>query len=189
MLAELMTSDSRAEIMRILFNGTGEEHYLREMEKMSHIKVNSLQKEVKHLESIDLIKSRKDGNRIYYRANKDHPIYTELVSIVEKTVGITSLLVEKLKDQRIKCVFIFGSIARNEEKAMSDIDLVVIGDIGLRSVSKLLSGLQELIGREINPHVYSDEEFRQKVSQKNHFVMSILKNEIKPILGNVNEYR
>jgi predicted nucleotidyltransferase len=189
MLAELFTSDTRAEIMRILFNGEGREHYLREIEKITHVHISSLQKEVKHLVSIDLIKARKDGNRIYYKANSEHPIYPDLVSIVEKTVGVIALLKEKLNDSKIECAFLFGSMARNKEKAASDIDLVVIGDLGMRTLTKFLSGLQEKVGREINPHVYTKEEFMKRIKLKDHFIISVLKEEIKPIIGSVNEYR
>ena len=189
MLAELFTSDTRAEIMRILFNGEGREHYLREIEKITHVHISSLQKEVKHLVSIDLIKARRDGNRIYYKANSEHPIYPDLVSIVEKTVGVIALLKEKLKDSKIECAFLFGSMARNKEKAASDIDLVVIGDLGMRTLTKFLSGLQEKVGREINPHVYTKEEFKKRIKLKDHFIISVLKEEIKPIIGSVNEYR
>jgi len=90
MLSEILTSHTRAEVLRILFNGKGEEYYLREIEKLTNVGLNSLQKEVKHLTSIDFIKARKDGNRIYYHANKEHPLYLDLLSIVEKTVGVVS---------------------------------------------------------------------------------------------------
>jgi hypothetical protein len=133
MLSELLTSNTRAEVMRILFDGMGEERYLREMEKLSHIQINSLQKEVKHLASIDLIKARKDGNRIYYSANKEHPLYLDLTSIVEKTVGLVSVLKNRLEDPRIKCAFIFGSMAKNKESGASDVDLLVVGDLGVVS--------------------------------------------------------
>lgn len=189
MLADLFTSNTRAEIMRILFDGEVREYYLRDIEKKTHIQINSLQKEVKHLLSIDLIKSRKDGNRIYYKANISHPIYSDLVSIVEKTIGIVAILKDKLSDPKIECAFIFGSIAKNKEKAASDIDLIIIGDLGMRALTKLLSGLQEKLGREINPHIYTKEEFKKRISAKDHFITSVLKEEIKPIIGDLNEYR
>jgi predicted nucleotidyltransferase len=189
MLAKLFTSNTRAEIMRILFDGMGNERYLREIEKMGQIGVNSIQKEIKHLLLMDLVKSRKDGNRIYYKANTQHPIYLDLVSIVEKTVGIVSELKMRLDDPRIYCAFIFGSIAKNSEKAESDVDIVVIGEIGMRAMANLLSGLQEKIGREINPHIYSEAEFTKKRKEKDHFVTSILKTELKPIIGNIDDYR
>jgi predicted nucleotidyltransferase len=189
MLAEFLTSHSRAEILRILFNGTGEEYYLREIEKLTNVGLNSLQKEVKHLTSIDLIKDRKDGNRIYYCANKEHPLYLDILSIVEKTVGVVSLLKQRLEDPRIQCAFIFGSIAKDKEKARSDIDIVIIGKLGMREVSKLISGLQEIVSREINPHVYTKEAFQKKLAEKDHFLTSVLKQKIKPIIGDVSDYR
>lgn len=189
MLAELFTSNTRAEIMRILFDGRGREHYLREIEKMTDTQISSLQKEVKHLIAIDLIKSRKDGNRIYYKANSESPIYLDLVSIVEKTVGVVSILKERLNDSKIECAFLFGSMAKNKENALSDIDLIVIGDLGMRALSKLLSGLQEKLGREINPHIYTKDELKKRIKSTDHFITSIFKEEIKPIIGDINEYR
>lgn len=189
MLSKLLTSNTRAEILRILFDGSREEHYLRDLEKLSHVRINSIQKEVKHLTSLDLLKSRKDGNRIYYSANDDHPLYSDLVSIVEKTVGVVAELKEKLVDPRVKCAFIFGSFAKNKERAGSDIDLVVIGDLGMRALTKMISGVQEKVGREINPHVFTEEEFTKRIKEKDHFITSILKEEIKPLIGSVDEYR
>jgi predicted nucleotidyltransferase len=189
MLSELFTSDTRAEVMKILFDGKEKEFYLREIEKTTHVQISSLQKEVKHLLTIDLIKARKDGNRIYYKANIEHPIYSDLVSIVEKTVGIIALIKEKLNDPKIECAFLFGSVAKSKEKATSDIDIIIIGELGMRVVTKLLSGLQEKLGREINPHIYTKEEFKKRIKSKDHFIASVLKEEIKPLIGNVDEYR
>jgi len=78
-------------------------------------------------------------------------------------------------------------MAKNTEKAGSDVDLVIIGEIGMRALTKLLSGLQEKIGREINPHIYTEIEFAKKVRGKDHLVTSILKTELKPLLGNVDD--
>lgn len=189
MLSELLTSQTRAEILRLLFNGLGEEHYLRDLEKLSNVKVNSLQKEVKHLSSLDLLKVRKDGNRIYYSANKEHPLYPDLVSIVEKTVGILFELKDRLNHPKINCAFIFGSFARGKEKTASDVDLVVIGNIGMRELSKLLSGMQEKIGREVNPHVYTKDEFRKRVKENDHFIKNVLNEKLSLILGNLDDFR
>lgn len=189
MLSELFTSNTRAELMRLLFNGQKKEHYLRDIEKLTNVKINSIQKEVKHLTGLDLLEARKDGNRIYYSANTAHPLYIDLVSIVEKTVGIVGQLKERLDDERIQGAFIFGSFAKGKEKSESDIDLIVIGELGMRTLTKLLSGIQEKVGREINPHIYTNDEFVKKIKKKDHFVSSILKEEIKPIIGTIDEYR
>lgn len=188
MLAEIFTSNTRSEVLRLLFDGQENAFYLRELERVSGINVGSFQKEIAHLSELDLIKSRKDGNRIYYTANTNHPLYPDFVSIVEKTVGITAKLKDRLTDPRIDCAFIFGSYATGKTNAESDIDLVVIGELGMRALTKLLSGLQEEIGREINPHIYTPDEFKKRINNKDHFVTSILNEKHKVILGDLNEF-
>jgi len=70
--------------------------------------------------------------------------------------------------------FVFGSIARGELHAGSDVDLMIIGTIGLRGLTKLLSGVAEVGGREINPHILTTEEFRDRKRNQDHFVTSVL---------------
>ena len=189
MLAEFLTSNTRAGILGLLFDGRRAEHYLRDIEKNIDINIRAIQKEVKHLIHLDLLRARKDGNRIYYSANTQHPLYIDLVSIVEKTVGIVGQLKEKLVDSEISSAFIFGSFAKGEEKSESDIDLIVIGSIGMRKLTKLLSGLQEQFGREINPHIFTCEEFKNRISTSDHFVSNVLSEDIKPVIGSIDEYR
>ena len=185
----IFTSETRAEVLRLLFDGLGQEYYLRELERLTSTGIKSLQKEVKHLQSHELLKQRVDGNRTYYCANTEHPIFTDLVSMVEKTVGIVAQLKERLADSRIRSSFLFGSFASGTEKSTSDIDIIIIGDLGMRAVSKLLSGIQEKINREINPHVFSHQEFSKRVKEKDHFITSILQEKISPIIGDISEYR
>jgi predicted nucleotidyltransferase len=189
MLAEILTSNTRAQLLRLLFDGKKKEHYLRDIQKLSDISIRSIQKEVAHLESLDLLKSRRDGNRIYYSANTIHPLYPDLVSIVEKTVGIVGQLKEHLTDERIEAAFIFGSMAKDKESSESDLDLVVVGEIRMRALTKLLSGVQETIGREINPHIFSKNEITTRLKKKDHFVSSILRKETKNVIGSIDDYR
>lgn len=189
MLALFLNSKSRAEIMRILFDGDNKELYLRAIVRETGLAVNAIQKEVKHLTTLEIISSRKDGNRVYYIANKEHPFYLDLVSIVKKSTGIVPILKERLVGQKISCAFMFGSMARGTSGAKSDIDLVVIGDIGMRALSKILSGLETEFSREINPHIFTEDEFRRRIEKRDHFVTSILKERIEFIIGNLSEYK
>ena len=91
-----------------------------------------------------------------------------------KTSGLAAVLKSALRDKRIQAAFVFGSIARGEEKAVSDVDLMVIGNLGLRDLSIRLSGITEKIGREINPHVLHGDEFRKRIQAKEHFVSSVM---------------
>jgi predicted nucleotidyltransferase len=187
MLGELFTSNTRAKVMGVLFDGQQKELYLRSLERECDISINALQKEIKHLLSIDLIKSRKDGNRVYYKANNHHPIYLDLVSIVEKTEGVVGKLKSCLSDKRISQAFIFGSFANETETSSSDIDLFVIGNISMRTLTKLMSGMQEKIGREINPHIFPENEIAKRRKAKDHFILNVAKSEKKLLIGSNEE--
>jgi hypothetical protein len=88
-----------------------------------------------------LVRLRSDGNRVYYSANSAHPLFPEIRGLVEKTSGVGVLLEEALQDARVELAFVFGSVASGTARPDSDLDLFVIGEIGLRGVVKLLSGM------------------------------------------------
>ena len=174
-LSEILSSRSRAAIFRLLFSGMEKELHVREIQRRSTLNDSTIRQEIRKLTRLDLVKSRKDSNRIYYRANKENPLYPDLRNLVIKTSGIADVLREALRDGRIKLAFVFGSIAGGEETSGSDVDLLVIGEIGFRDLSELLSGSSEEIGREINPYVMKKDEYRKRVKADEHFISHILK--------------
>ncbi len=163
--------------------------HVRAMERNSSVSFASLRQELKKLSDLDLVTSRRDGNRLYYSANIDHPLHLEIVGIVVKTVGYIAILKEALADKRIKIAFLFGSMAEGKEKPESDLDLIVIGDIGMRRLSTLLSGCEERIGRTINPHTYRVNEFAKRVAEDDHFVNQLLSSAKVFIIGTENELK
>ena len=190
LLSEILSSKIRADIFRLLFGLTDLELHMREIERRSGYAIGTIQSELKKLLRLDLVISRRDGNRLYYRANKDHPLYPEIQRIVLKTTGLVEVLRSALKKESgIKIAFVFGSIAREEEKSASDVDLVVIGKLGLRKLSGLLSGIPEQIGREINPHVFSVKEVKDRIAQKEHFITQVIKEPKIFIIGSENELK
>jgi predicted nucleotidyltransferase len=153
-LAEILSSKVRAEIFRLLFGLDGPARHMREIERRTGFAIGTIQTELRKLLRLDLVYSKRDGNRMYYAANKTHPLFLDIRRLVLKTIGLADVLKGALeKSPKIRCAFVFGSIARSEEKAGSDIDLMVIGDVGFREVVGMLDGAAEKIGREINPHV------------------------------------
>jgi len=175
-LEKMLSSKAKAEVLRVLFEEPVEV-YMRDIERKTGLAIGSVQQVLREFTELDLVISRKDGNRLYYSANRQNPIYLDIHNIVIKTVGTVGILSRALKDPAIKCAFIFGSLARSEERAHSDIDLFVIGDIGLRRVSELLSKTKEQLGRELNPHAMTEKEFARRKRSKDHFVTNILENE------------
>lgn len=174
-LIKLLSSRTRAEIFTILFGLNPLELHIREIARRSQLSEASIRQELNKLAGLDLVRSRRDSNRVYYCANKENPLYKEIYSIVLKTTGLVEVLMEALEDSRIEVAFVFGSFATGEESANSDIDLLIIGDIGLRAVSRLLSGISEKIEREINPHIMIREEYIRRRVSGDHFVTNVLK--------------
>ncbi|PIW61017.1 nucleotidyltransferase domain-containing protein [Shewanella sp. CG12_big_fil_rev_8_21_14_0_65_47_15] len=175
-LSEILSSRSRAQIFKLLFGGTENELHVREIQRRSGLNDSTLRQELRKLVRLDLVKGRKDSNRVYYRANTENPLYPEIRNLVTKTTGVVGVLREALQDGRIHVAFVFGSIAGGEVTAGSDVDLLVIGEIGFRDLSELLSGCSEVIGREINPHVMNKIEYRKRVESGEHFMSHILKS-------------
>jgi len=186
-LAELLSSRARAEIFRLLLSGTGEELHVREIERRSGLNDSTVRQELRKLVRLDLVQSRRDSNRVYYRAKMENPLYPEIRNLVLKTSGLADALKSVLEDKRIRVAFVFGSIARGDEKAGSDVDLMVIGQLGLRDLSRLLSGIEGKIGREVNPHVLNEEEFRKRVRAKDHFVSRVMESPKIFIIGSHHE--
>lgn len=187
LLAEILSSQVRAEIFRLLFSGDKVSIHLRDLQRKSDLSIGTIQKEIAHLKKLDLVTSERDGNRLYYTANSDHPLYKEICGLVEKTSGIPERLRTALAPIKgIECAFIFGSIAKSEEKAQSDIDLIVIGNVGLRTLSSVFKSLTEQTLREINPHIYSLKSWKDKLKKRDHFIKSIMNEKKIFLIGDEN---
>lgn len=186
-LSEILSSRARAEIFRLLFSGTGAELHIREIQRRSGLTDGTIRQELRKLVRLDLISGRRDSNRIYYRANAGSPLFPEIHGLVIKTIGLVDVLREALRDERILIAFVFGSIARGEGKTHSDVDLMVIGSIRLRPLTSLLSGVSQRIGREINPHVLSEAEFKKRMQEEEHFLMRVMESPKVFVIGNQDE--
>ena len=186
-LPELLSSRARSEIFRLLFNGSQEELHGREIQRRSGLNESTIRQELRKLVRLDLVWRRKESNRVYYRAKTENPLFPEIRNLVLKTSGLADVLKSALKDQRIHIAFVFGSLASGEEKAASDVDLMVIGNLGLRDLSRLLSGVADKVGREINPHVLHDHEFRRRIQAGEHFVSTIIREPKIFIIGSKDE--
>jgi predicted nucleotidyltransferase len=187
LLAAILGSRTRTEIFRLLFQHAESELYLRQLHRMSSLSIRPIQQELSKLVDVGLVKFRSDGNRVYYSANSAHPLFPEIRGLVEKTSGVWVLLEEALQDARVELAFVFGSVASGTARPDSDLDLFVIGEIGLRGVVKLISGMSDRAGREINPHVMTRAEFVRKTRGKNHFVSSVLGSPKKFVIGSDDE--
>ncbi|MBW2309326.1 MAG: nucleotidyltransferase domain-containing protein [Deltaproteobacteria bacterium] len=174
LLADILSSRARAEIFRLLFGLSYSELHLREIERSSGLTIGTIRQELRNLERLDLVKARRDGNRLYYRSNTEHPLYPDIRNLVLKTSGLVEVLKNALDREGVRMAFVFGSVARSQENAGSDVDLIIIGDAGLREVTAWLAEIPGQIGREINPHCMTVKEFVQRKCSEDLFLTNVL---------------
>lgn len=186
-LAEILSSKVRAGIFRLLFGIQRRELHVREIERQTGFSIGAVRQELQKLVRMQLLTTRRDGNRLYHRANVDHPIYPDIRNLILKTAGLVETLKRVLDKDSIKVAFVFGSIAQNQEGARSDVDLMVIGKIGLRTLTGWLSGITEEVGRDINPHILSIKEFKKRKQSGDHFLNTVLNSPRLFIIGNEDE--
>lgn len=186
-LSDILSSRVRAEIFRLLFGLDERELHLREMQRRAGLSLSTIRQDLQKLVKLDLVTTRRDGNRLYYRPNTDHPLYPEIRKLVLKTAGLVEIFKSVLDREAVEVAFVFGSLARNKEQAASDVDLMVIGAVGLRTLSSWLSGVSEQVGREVNPHIMTMDEFRRRQATGDHFLSNVLESPKLFIIGNEND--
>ncbi len=191
MLKDLVGSAARARILELLLLNPKERYYLRQIAGLAHLAVGSVQQEMARLTRIAIVEREEDGNRVYYRANAKSPVFQELKALILKTAGVGELLRQHLAGHAgsIRCAFIFGSYAKRQEEAWSDIDLFVVGDISSRKLGELVFDAQARMGRTVNPVHYSVKEYRHKVRTRDHFVTSVLKGAKIFLVGGADELK
>jgi len=187
-LTGVFKSKTRKALFRLYFTNPESEYYLRELERLLDIPVSMIRKELTRLEEDGIFISAKKGNLTYFYLNKSYPLFTELRSIVFKTVGIKGLLKEVLeKIEDVEDAFVYGSFAKNEENATSDIDLFIIGKINEDRLVTEIGKLEKILKREINYSLYTRDEFKKKKRTKDSFILDVLEEPKVFLVGNEND--
>ena len=163
--------------------------YLTDLAKHLGLSPSSLQRELASLVSGDLLISRKDGKRVYFKADQDCSIVGELQTIFVKTSGIADVIKSSLRRfyGKIDIAFIYDSVARMEELSTSDVDLMIVGDVGLADLVPGLRRAEKALSREVNPTIYSPQEFLQRRKEGDSFINTVLSDSKIFLKGNESE--
>jgi predicted nucleotidyltransferase len=190
MLNNLFSSKARVEILKLFLFNPDSSFYQRQISELTKQPIRGVQREVSKFELLGLIEKSIQGNRIYYKTNRNCPIFEDLKHLFFKSYGIAEVLKKSLKNKAdIAIAFIYGSYAKGEEVVSSDIDLMVIGVIKSRKFSALLSKPKSELGREINYTVISPEELRTGIRKGDHFLTNIALEKKIFIIGNEDELK
>jgi len=190
MLQKLFSSRVRVEILSVFLINPERELYVREVERLTGEDYKNVSMELRNLKEIGLLSSRNEGNLKYFSLNKEFVIYEELKSIFMKTKGAVGILRDAVSTKRhIDYAFIYGSFATGEERAESDIDVMIIGGIPLEEVLALIRGPEQKLSREINVSLYGLQEIRKRVKDRDPFIMEVLEGSTIMLAGDEDELR
>lgn len=188
-LLDALLPQTRQAILATLLLSPDRWWYASELSRHLAVRPSSLQRELASLTKAGILKRRVEGRQVYYQADPECPVLRELQALVLKTAGLIGVLQEALKpfEKAIEAAFVYGSIARGEELSGSDVDLMVVGEVGLADIAPRLRKAQSRLTRQVNTMVYSTDEFRRKVAEEHHFVRSVLDSEKLFVIGTRRE--
>ncbi len=180
----LLKTKLRRKLLKYAFTHPEGNYYVRELAGYIDEDPGNLSRELRRLEDEGLYRSTVRGRLKLYSLNKVYPLFGELKAIVSKTEGVEASLKGLVEaDKGISLAFIYGSYAKDKEKATSDIDLVVVGDFDRDTFTGAVRGLEKQLDREINFNAYTADEFRIERKKRGGFLNLILKDKIIIIKG------
>ena len=164
--------------------------YMRELARHLHLTPSTLQREMDSLVSGGILRQRREGKHVYFQPVTDSPIFGELRGLLLKTAGLADVIRKALKPfaDRIQWAFIYGSMAKAEEHAASDVDLMIIGQVGLAEVSSPLRKLEQRLNRPVNPTIYTSDQFASKVKSNQQFIAEVLRSKKIFLWGDMGEF-
>ena len=189
MLERLFTSEARVKILTEVLLNSDREYHIRELSRITSMSPIHVQKELKNLQSLGLLRSRKTGNMVLYTLDKSSAIAEDLKRIFLKTEGVGNEILKSLDKKQIQYALIYGSFAKGTETTTSDVDLLVIGNIDEDSLLRSVSKAESRMGREINFIHWTPKEFAQKAKHRIPLLVDVLKTDIIMIVGEQQEFK
>ncbi|MGB7022467.1 MAG: nucleotidyltransferase domain-containing protein [Candidatus Acidiferrales bacterium] len=179
-----MRSGARQKLLAYFFTNPTARLHLRDLAERLSIDPSNLSKELRRLEREGLFRSEVSGRQKYFQLNREYPLFDEVRSIVAKTIGAAPWLAQSLKKiEGIEEAYLYGSFARNQQDAASDIDVLVIGKPKSYVLADVVQKLERQLGREINYTVLTRKELESRRNRKDAFLESVWHNKRVPLVG------
>src|ERR1700733_1759935 len=179
-----LRSKARQHLLAYYFTNPTARLHLRDVAQRLNIDPSNLSKEFARLEREGLFRSEVNGRQKYFQLNRDYPLFDEVRKIVAKTVGAAPVISRSLqKIDGIDEAYLYGSFARNQQDAASDIDVLVIGNPSDEVLAQAVSKLERQLGREISYTVLTPKEFKSRRARKDAFLENVWHNERVELVG------
>jgi predicted nucleotidyltransferase len=191
-LGDALFTGTRKWLLGALYGNPARSFYARELIGLARSGSGAIQRELERLTQSGLVTMHPIGNQKHYRANPESPVFAELCALTRKTFGLADPLREALEPLTpgIRAAFVYGSVAKREDTASSDIDLMVIAD--KLSYGELLGALEPLtrtIGRRVNPTVMTPRDWTKRLATRSAFATRVMAQPKIWIIGSDDELR
>jgi predicted nucleotidyltransferase len=188
-LSNVLFGRTRGAVLAVLYGHVGQSYYLRQLARMTGIALGPVQRELRQLVDAGLVTKRIQGTQTLFTANELSPVFSEMRSLVAKTVGMHDVLLAALSplNSKIDLAFVYGSVARAGETEQSDVDLMVVGTPKFADVVDQIANAQKILNREINPTVYTAREFSTKL--RGNFLKTVLGGKKLFLIGGEDDLR
>jgi predicted nucleotidyltransferase len=188
-MAVALLPQTRRALLGLLYGVPDRAFYLREIAARVGSGMGQVQRELGRLTQAGILRRFEQGRHVFYQADRRCPIFGELRGLVVKTLAGSDHLRRVLGEleDRIVVAFVFGSVARGDDRAESDLDLFVVGDVSLQEVVAAVDPIQQALGRQIQPTVYPPAELRSKFEGGHHFLTAVLADKKIFVIGTQDE--
>lgn len=176
-MADALFPRVRQRVLAILFGNPDRTFFASELMALAQSGRGAVHRELTDLAAAGLLTVTSQGNQKHYRANQSAPVFAELRSLVLKTFGLADVLRDALAPLtgKIDAAFVFGSVAKHQDTASSDIDVMIISDsLGYADAFAALEPAAVNLGRPVNPTVYTNAQLSKRARQDNAFVQRVL---------------
>jgi len=167
MLETLITSKTRVKLLMKFFLNANAESYLRNLESEFGDSTNGIRLELNKFEEAGMLNSEFKGNKKFFKANTNHPLFPEIHNIILKHIGVDQILDEVINNiGNLGKVFLIGDFAKGKDSAI--IDLVFVGDeINKSYLLKVINKAEKLIKRKIRYMLFPSNEIGAFLQEKN----------------------
>ncbi|HPT65808.1 MAG TPA: hypothetical protein PK257_00665 [Candidatus Woesebacteria bacterium] len=188
-LKQLLVSQTRLKLITILFSNPREIYYVRQLVRLVEEEINSVRRELDNLKKTGIIESEWRGNRLYYWADKQSPIFYDLLVLANKNSGLGLKLQHKNETlSPIKLVLYNYKFAVGEKRSEDGVDLIIVGDLfSLKEVDLLIKQEEEIRGHEINYMVMDKNEFQMRKQKRDQFIVDFFLSCPIVIIGSSSE--
>jgi len=179
-----LRSQARRRLLTYYFTNPSARLHLRDLAQKLNTDPSNLSKELRRMEQEGLFRSEVSGRQKYFQLNREYPLFDEVRRIVEKTIGAAAILRESLRKlDGIEEAYLYGSFARNQQDAVSDIDVLAIGSPREEVLAQSVRKLERQLGREINYTVLTRKEFNTRRARKDSFLENVWHNKRVPLIA------